>query len=168
MWKKKTVFTVAVVALAGCATAPIGPRVAVMPTPGKPFELFAQEEQTCRRYAEQSIGQPPNDVAAQNFAGSAALGTVIGAAIGALAGGQRGAAVGAATGLVAGSAAGSSQSAYAARDAQRLYDIAYQQCMYSKGNQVPGYAIQRLPPASKIEAAPYPPPPPPQEPATAR
>lgn len=156
MWKNILVIAIVLAALAGCATAPIGPRVAVMPAPGKPFDLFAQEEQTCRRYAEQSVGQPPNDVAAQNFVGSAAVGTVIGAAIGALAGGQRGAAVGAATGLAFGSASGSSESAYAARDAQRLYDIAYQQCMYSKGNQVPGYAIQRFPP------------PPPQEPAVAR
>jgi predicted lipid-binding transport protein (Tim44 family) len=167
MWKKKLVSGMALAALAGCATAPIGPRVAVMPAPGKPFELFAQEDQTCQRYAEQSAGQPPSDVAAQNLAGSAAAGTLIGAVIGALAGGQRGAAVGAATGLVVGSASGSSQGAYAARDAQRLYDVAYQQCMYSKGNQVPGYAIQRFqpppqpPPQPKSEVAPYPPPPPP-------
>jgi hypothetical protein len=41
----------------------------------------------------------------------------------------------------------------ASKEVQRRYDIAYQQCMYSKGNQVPGYAIQKpadpAPPAPK-------------------
>jgi hypothetical protein len=166
MWKKKLAFGMVLVALAGCATVPIGPRVAVMPAPGKPFEVFAMEEQFCRHYAEQSIGVNPNDAAAQNFASSAAVGTVIGAAVGALAGGDRGAATGAGAGLLVGSAAGSNQSAYAARDAQRLYDIAYQQCMYAKGNQIPGYSSQRPQPAPRTEGAPYPPPPPP--PATGR
>ena len=169
MWKNKLVHGFVLAALAGCATAPVGPRVAVMPTPGKPFELFAQEDQICRNYATQSTNLPSNDAAAQNVASNAAVGAVIGAAIGALAGGNsRGAGVGAAAGLLAGSAAGSSKGAYAARDSQRLYDIAYQQCMYSKGNQVPGYSYQRLPSAPRTEAAPYPPPPPPQGPALGR
>jgi len=170
MRNQKIVAALLLGALAGCATAPLGPRVAVMPAPGKPFEIFVQEERTCRQYAEQSVGLPPNDVAAQNFAGGAAIGTVVGAAVGALAGGQRGAGTGAAVGLLAGSAAGSSQGAYSARDAQRLYDIAYQQCMYAKGNQLPGYPIQRLPPAPAPKMdTPYPPPPPPtQAPAGVR
>lgn len=164
MWKNKLGYGMVLVALAGCATAPVGPRVAVMPAPGKPFELFAQEDQTCRYYAAQSANPAGNDVAAQNLAGNAVVGTAIGATIGALAGGNhRGAGVGAAAGLLAGSMAGSSQGAYAARDAQRLYDIAYQQCMYSKGNQVPGYTYQRIQPAPKMEPAPYPPPPPPPQ-----
>ncbi|ERE14894.1 hypothetical protein O166_23265, partial [Pseudogulbenkiania ferrooxidans EGD-HP2] len=37
--------------LAACATLPTGPTVAVMPAPGKPFDVFAQEEQQCRAYA---------------------------------------------------------------------------------------------------------------------
>jgi hypothetical protein len=36
-----------------------------------------------------------------------------------------------------------------AKEVQRRYDIAYQQCMYSKGHQVPGYSIQK-----PVEAAP--------------
>ena len=162
MLKQKIIAALLLGTLAGCATTPIGPHVTVMPAPGKPFELFVQEDRTCRQYAEQSVGINPNDVAAQNFAGSAAVGTVVGAAIGALAGGHRGAGTGAAVGLLAGSAAGSSQSAYSARDAQRLYDMAYQQCMYAKGNQLPGYPIQRLPPAPKMDT-PYPPPPAPNQ-----
>lgn len=160
MRKEILLFGMTLVTLAGCATAPSGPHVAVMPAPGKPFEQFMVEEQICRRYAEQSIGQPANDAAAQSFAGGALLGTVIGAAVGALAGGEKGAAIGAAAGLVVGSAAGSNQSAYAARDAQRLYDIAYQQCMYTKGNQIPGYAVQNVPTAPIMESPAHQPPPP--------
>ena len=61
--------------------------------------------------------------------------------------------VGAAMGTLVGATAGANQSAAVGWNAQRSYDIAYQQCMYSKGNVVPqsryGYAY------------PYPPPPPP-------
>lgn len=136
--------------LAGCATAPSGPRVAVMPAPGKPFEIFVEEDQICRNYAQQSIGQSRNEAATQNFAGAAAVGTAIGAAAGALGGGRDSAGGGAAAGLVAGSMVGAGESANASRDAQRRYDIAYEQCMYAKGNQLPGMPPQRY----------YPPPPP--------
>lgn len=136
--RKIFVYSWLMVVLAGCATAPTGPRVAVMPAPGKPFELFVAEEQTCRNYAQQSIGQSRNDAAAQNFAGAAAVGTAVGAAAGALSGGQGSAGGGAAVGLVAGSMVGAGESANASRDAQRRYDIAYEQCMYAKGNQIPG------------------------------
>jgi uncharacterized protein YcfJ len=141
-----------VLVLAGCATAPSGPRVAVMPAPGKPFEIFVEEDQICRNYAQQSIGQSRNEAATQNFAGAVAAGTAIGAAAGALGGGRDSAGGGAAAGLVAGSMVGAGESANASRDAQRRYDIAYEQCMYAKGNQLPGYVA---PPRSY-----YPPPPP--------
>jgi uncharacterized protein YcfJ len=138
--------------LSGCASAPTGPRVAVMPAPGKPFELFVAEEKTCRDYAEQSIGQSRNDAAAKNFVGAVVVGTAIGAAAGALSGGDHGS--GATTGMLAGSMIGAGESANASGDAQRRYDIAYEQCMYSKGNQIPGYAAPRQ--------TYVPPPPPPQ------
>lgn len=141
------------VALAGCATAPTGPRVAVMPAPGKPFEVFVADDQLCRNYAQQSIGQSRNEAAARNFAGAAAVGTAVGAAAGALSGGgHESAGGGAAAGLVAGSMVGAGQSASATGDAQRRYDIAYEQCMYAKGNQLPGYVAPQRPY--------YPPPPP--------
>ena len=150
------------VLLAGCASLPSGPRVAVMPAPGKPLDLFSMEDRQCRNYADQAIGIAPRDSAAQNMIGSAAVGTAIGAAVGGLAGGNRGAATGAAVGMVAGSASGTNQAAYAGADAQRRYDIAYQQCMYAKGNQLPGSPYggyrQPAPPASPYY---YPPPPPP-------
>ena len=166
---KVFVYSTLAVALAGCATAPVGPRVAVMPAPGKPFELFVTEEQTCRNYAEQSVSQSRNDAATQNFVGAAAVGTVLGAVAGAMSGGHNSAGGGAAAGLVVGSMAGAGQGANASNDAQRRYDISYEQCMYAKGNQIPGYAAPQpshhvppaAPPAPTV-AAPYPPPPPPR------
>jgi hypothetical protein len=140
-------YCLALLVLAGCATnTPMGPRVAVMPAPGKPFEVFAAEDRMCRQYAEQSIGLSPNEVASQNAAATTAAGVAIGTAAGALLGGREGASSGAAAGLIVGSTAGLDQAAYASRDTQWRYDIAYQQCMYAKGNQVPGYRLQQVPP----------------------
>jgi hypothetical protein len=85
--------------LAGCAQLPVGPTIASMPAPGKPFEAFIVD---------------------------AVLGTALGA--------------GAGSGMASGTA----------WTAQRRYDVAYQQCMYAKGNVIPGYY-------------PYPAPPPPPE-----
>lgn len=137
MRKVLAVSTLAV-ALVGCATAPTGPRIAVMPAPGKPFEVFVAEDNLCRSYAAQSTGQSRDQAATQNFAGAAAAGTAIGATAGAMSGGHGSAGGGAATGLVLGSVVGAGQSANASEDAQRRYDIAYAQCMYAKGNQIPG------------------------------
>lgn len=129
--------------LAGCATRPIGPTAQVMPAPGKPFEVFRQDDAECRQFAAQAAGTSSTDAAANNMAGSMALGTVVGATAGALMGGHRGASVGAAGGLLVGTANGAGQSAYAGQDAQQRYNLAYQQCMYAKGNQVPGYGSPR-------------------------
>lgn len=130
--------------LAGCAVnAPAGPRVTVMPPPGKPFEQFAAEEQYCRGYAQQSVGgHTPGEASGQSVAGSAVVGTVIGAAAGSLLGGRHGTATGAGMGLITGTMIGAGQGAHSAADTQRAYDIAYQQCMYAKGNQLP-QAYQR-------------------------
>lgn len=150
--------TVAAV-VAGCASAPLAPRVAVMPAPGKPFEQFVAEERICRQYAEQSVGGSTE--AFENAAvGNAVVGTAVGALAGAAIGGREGAAVGAGSGLIVGTASGSGRAGYIERDAQRRYDIAYQQCMYAKGNQIPGHYVQQ-PPA---RSATYPPPPPPPAP----
>lgn len=149
--RKILICSVVALSVVGCATAPTGPRVAVMPAPGKPFEVFAEEDTICRHYAEQSVGQSANDNSAKSFLGAATLGTVIGATAGALSGGHSGAGSGAAVGLVGGSMIGAGESGGSMRDSQRRYDIAYEQCMYAKGNQIPGYAA---PPR-------YAPPPPP-------
>lgn len=123
--------------VAGCAPMPVGPTVAVMPAPNKPFEVFMQDDQLCRGWAAHSVGQPGNDAAAQQLVGSTVTGAVIGALAGAAIGGHHNAGAGAAAGTLIGGTVGASQSAAVGWNAQRSYDIAYQQCMYSKGNIVP-------------------------------
>jgi predicted lipid-binding transport protein (Tim44 family) len=139
--RQASIGMLALATLAGCATTPVGPTTAVMPAPGKPFEVFAAEESQCRQYAASVTGTTANQASASNMAGSMALGTIVGATAGALVGGHRSAGVGAAGGLALGTMAGANEGEYGRYDAQRRYNIAYQQCMYAKGNQVPGYAM---------------------------
>jgi hypothetical protein len=149
--------------LAACAQIPTGPSVAVMPPPGKPFDLFVADDQLCRNYATQAIGgTSAQQSAAASAVTSAAVGTALGAAVGLAAGGGRGAGTGAAIGAVAGTAVGVGEGDYAGRTVQRRYDIAYQQCMYARGNLLPGQsagAYRSAPPPPPSTAAPPPPPP---------
>jgi uncharacterized protein YcfJ len=159
--------TVALLASA-CATPPMGPRVQVLPGAGKPFDAFQQDQAVCNQYAQQTVGGQAQ--AANNQAvGSAILGTVLGAGLGAAVGGGRGAAIGAAGGAVAGTAVGANGSARSEYGIQRQYDNAYSQCMYSRGNQVPGAYTpppQSYGPPPSYQQPPQsygpPPPPPPQ------
>jgi YmgG-like glycine-zipper protein len=153
------------VLLAGCAAQPLGPSVAVMPAPNKPFELFQQDQALCKQYADGQVGGQAQ--AANNQAlGGAVLGTVLGAGLGAAVGGGRGAGIGAASGAVVGTGIGASSSSNSQYGIQRRYDLAYSQCMYSRGNQVPGYepAYSAPPPPPGNYPPPssgnYPPPPP--------
>ncbi len=159
----------AVSILAGCAVAPQGPRVAVMPTPGKPLDLFAQEDQYCRSYAQQSIG--PDTTAdsadsADRAVGAAIVGTLLGAAVGSAISSRRynNTAAGAVTGLMMGTAIGAGNNAAEGQSAQHRYDIAYQQCMVSKNNQPAQQGYSRHPPrvvyVPQAEPQPYYPPPP--------
>lgn len=130
--------------LPGCAGLPLGPSVPVMPAPGKPFDLFVDEEYLCRRFAEEQVGISPQQAVQQEVTTGAVVGTAIGAAagtaIGAAAGDiGTGAIVGSGMGLMGGSAAGAGSGAASSWAIQRRYDIAYEQCMYAKGNQLPGY-----------------------------
>ena len=154
---------VCLLALTGCVTAPQGPRVAVMPTPGKPLDLFAAEDQYCRSYAQQSLGPDTRNEAA---VGSAVVGTLLGAAVGSAISGRRDhTASGAATGLIMGTMIGAGNSASEGRGAQQRYDIAYEQCMVSKNNQpARRYSRQQSAPAPYPYPYPYPPPPPGQAP----
>jgi len=125
--------------LSGCASPPLGPSVAVMPAPNKPFEVFQQDQAVCQQYAGQQVAGGANQVNSQAF-GTAVVTTILGAGLGAAVGGGYGAAVGAASGAVVGSAMGANNSAYGGYGLQWGYDNAYSQCMYAKGNQVPGYS----------------------------
>lgn len=139
----------AVAVLAGCVTVPVGPAVVVLPGSRKTLEQFNADEIACRNYAQAVIGgpnaaQPANDAAAANAVIGSALGAAAGAIIGSASGqAGAGAAIGAGTGLLFGSAAGSNVSGYSSYQLQRNYDVAYIQCMYARGNQVPGRVVYR-------------------------
>lgn len=150
--------------LAGCATLPSGPRVAVMPGTGKSFDEFRHDDADCRQYARDMTGLSPNEASANSGVQSAVIGTLLGAAAGAAVNGGRGAGVGAGAGLLIGGAAGAGAAQRSAGSAQQSYDISYEQCMYAKGNRVPVAGGMGLdgrgyyaPPAP---AGTYPPPPP--------
>ncbi|MBI3326998.1 MAG: glycine zipper family protein [Nitrospinae bacterium] len=154
--------------LSACATLPTGPSVLVLPGVGKPFDQFQIDDAVCRQFAQQQVGLAPGQVATQQtvtgVAVGAAIGAGVGAAIGAAAGNAgTGAAVGAGSGLLLGTAAGTQGGAVSAQGAQWRYDVVYIQCMYAKGNQVPGVASASqplyVPPPPPGSALPVPPPP---------
>ncbi|HYL49036.1 MAG TPA: YMGG-like glycine zipper-containing protein [Stellaceae bacterium] len=158
--KTTAVSLIALTALSACASHPVGPSVAVMPAPNKPFSVFEEDQAVCKNFADQQVAGAAQG--ANNSAlGAAAIGTVLGAGLGAAIGGGRGAAIGAASGAGAGTLYGTSQSNAANMTIQQRYDIAYQQCMYSRGNQVPGYQQAPSPVSQPPGYAPPPPPPPP-------
>ena len=139
----KNIYFSLLLIIIGCSsTTPSGPKISVMPAPGKPFDQFVLEDNLCRQFAFQSIGNSPKS-ATNSAVGTAVAGTALGTAAGALMGGRSGASVGAGVGLIAGSLSGAGEKGYEKHDVQWSYDNAYAQCMYSKGNQVPGYQIQQ-------------------------
>jgi hypothetical protein len=147
--------------LAGCATLPAGPSVMVLPAPGKPFDQFQADDAHCKWWANQQAGLTPQEAVNQNTASGAVLGTLIGAGLGAAIGAASGnpgigAAIGAGSGLLGGTISGANAGQGYQWEAQRRFDIAYQQCMYAKGNQVSGAGQRRQATYGMI-----PPPPPP-------
>jgi hypothetical protein len=169
-WKRGLMLLLGVVVLGGCATIPTGPSVTVLPGPGKSFEAFQSDDSVCRQWAGQQIGVSPNQATNSTLASGAAIGTLAGAGLGAAIGAASGhpgtgAAVGAASGLIAGTAIASGPAHATRWELQRRYDIAYQQCMSAKGNQIPG-SMQRPrqvysppPPPGFTYGSPVPPPP---------
>ena len=127
-------------ALTACVSAPTGPTIAIMPREGKPFEVFQQEDRVCREFAANSIKDSSN-AALKDAATSAAVAAALGAAAGAVIGGgsHTNIGTGAGVGLLGGAAVGAMNASGKENQAQTQYNIAYQQCMYSKGNQVPSY-----------------------------
>jgi hypothetical protein len=147
--------------LAGCASEPLGPTIAVMPAPGKPFDTFQGDRALCKQFAAGEVGGGAQQ-ANNRQVGTAVVGTLLGAGLGAAIGGGRGAAIGAGAGALGGTAVGAGPSARTQYSLQERYDLAYAQCMYSRGNQVPGYQPAGFPPPPPPGYSPaYPPPPPP-------
>jgi len=160
-FSKTALYAALGLALAGCASTPVGPSIAVMPASGKPFDQFRMDNAECMEFACQQIGVHPSEVAREQVVTGAVAGAALGAASGALIGHghEHQAASMAGAGMIVGSAVGANAGNLSAISLQRRYDIAYQQCMYAKGNQVPGYATPRYAPPPY-----YPPPPPPPRP----
>ncbi|MEI6206465.1 MAG: hypothetical protein WCP20_06765 [Desulfuromonadales bacterium] len=173
------IFSLILLALSACATIPAGPGIMVAPAPGKPFELFKQEDASCRRWAEQQIGFSPQEAISNDTAAGAIAGTALGAGLGALVGSASGhagagALIGGVGGMIVGAASGADSGRVYGREAQHRYDSAYMQCMYANGNQIlgngrgvrRGYRTRVLapPPPMVIQPPlhePIPPPPPP-------
>jgi len=162
---KKIVFLGAAALIAGCATPPpSGPSVMVLPGSSKTFDQFRFDDNECRQYAFAQIGgQAAADAQSNSAAKSAAVGTAVGAAAGALIGGSSGAGAGAGVGLIGGSMVGTGMSESSGYSLQRRYDVGYQQCMYSKGHQIP-MAGRYAPYQQAARHAGPPPPPPPAGP----
>ncbi len=158
-WERGLLLFLMAVLVTGCATMPTGPTVMVLPGQGKPFEVFMADDGLCRQWALQQIGgASPSQTANQNLATGAVVGTVVGAGVGTAIGAATGnagagAAIGAGMGLLDGMSVASGSAYSSEWQLQRRYDIAYEQCMYAKGNQIPG-VVRR-------ETRAYAPPPPP-------
>jgi hypothetical protein len=166
MYRLMTFLLLLVVALLpACATMPTGPSVMVLPGDDKSFDQFRMDDAACRQYANEHIGGTAAQEASQQSAvKSAVVGTALGAAAGAAIGSASGnmgagAAIGAGSGLLLGSAMGSGYASESYYEAQRRYDNAYLQCMYAKGNQIPGYRRSRSTSSAPSGRSSYPPPP---------
>ncbi|HEY4163564.1 MAG TPA: YMGG-like glycine zipper-containing protein, partial [Dongiaceae bacterium] len=126
--------------LSACISeAPTGPSMPAMPGQGKTLAQFQQDDATCRQFADSRTGISPGAAANQSAVGSAVVGTLVGAAAGALIGTAfgnpaAGAAIGGGAGLLTGTSAGMDNAAISAGGVQQSYDVAYQQCMTTNGN----------------------------------
>jgi hypothetical protein len=138
-----TIPAIALLALGGCQpTVPTGPTIAVMPGPHKSLAQFQNDDAVCRNFAQnQSYAPPqgglssPTGTAAATTVGGATAGALLGAAAG---NAGMGAAIGAGAGLIGGSAWGAHKANQQSQSMQQSYNIAYAQCMQTKGNSVPG------------------------------
>ena len=139
MFKRMLVPLTVPMLLAACATQPLGPTARVMPAPGKPFEVFAQDQALCKQFAE---SETDGGAILSNVTqlGTAAVSTALGAGLGAAIRGGRGAQVGAAMGAIPGAGLAARGSARDQASLQGRYDLAYTQCMFARGNQVGGTA----------------------------
>lgn len=165
----KVSLTAVILVVTGCASMPNGPSVMVLPGTGKSFDQFRNDDAICQQFASFQVGgTTPNQASISSGATSAVVGTALGAAAGAAIGGGSGAAVGAGTGLVGGSIVGTSAASGSMYEVQQRFDVAYIQCMYAKGHQVPvsgqfsgANSQQPVPTSSNIPPPPSGTPPPP-------
>lgn len=129
MNKKWLAMLVAGVALSGCVPETFNPTLSVMPGPGKSLDLFAADQSACQQFAAGQIAGARQQ-ANQNIANNVLL-----------------------TNPPDPLATAQAESATATAALQQQYDAAYGQCMYAKGNQVPGYEVeQRAPVRRRVRA----------------
>lgn len=57
--------------LSGCAPAPLGPSIMVLPGPGKTLEQFQADEMFCQQWAGRQLGGPAGGSTAGQASGSA-------------------------------------------------------------------------------------------------
>jgi hypothetical protein len=160
--------------LSACASVPTGPSVMVLPGSTKTFEQFQFDDAACRQWAAQQTGATTSQASTNSAVSGATVGTVVGAAAGAAIGAAAGnpaagAAIGAGTGLLGGTAVGASHAHGAYYSVQQRYNMAFMQCMYAKGHQIPvargsvapGYSrsTPSSPPATPPRPSNIPPPP---------
>lgn len=100
--------------LAGCTTFATAPSVMVLPGTGRSVEQFQADDALCRQWTLQQTGASPGTASTESTTNGAAIGTAV----------------------PAGDGAGGRPSV----QRQRSYDMAYMQCMYAKGNQIPVHA----------------------------
>ena len=157
------ILAIVILAATGCASLPTGPSVMVLPGTGLSFEQFRNDDAICQQYASFQVGGTTvNQAGINSGVTSAAVGTALGAAAGAAIGGGSGAAIGAGSGLVAGSLVGTGIASNSMYGVQQRFDVAYIQCMYAKGHQVPvsgQFSGSSAPQAAKASGN-IPPPPP--------
>ena len=157
-------------ALGACASVPSGPSVMVLPGSTKTFEQFQFDDATCRQWASEQSGATTSQSSTHTTATGAVVGTAVGAAAGAAIGAAAGnpaagAAVGGGVGLLGGSAVGAGQAEGAYHSLQQRYNMAFMQCMYAKGNQIPVARGSVVPGYSSSSTSPPPPPAAPPRPA---
>jgi outer membrane lipoprotein SlyB len=128
------------VSLGACVTPPTASTIPVAPGPNKTFEAFASEQSFCQQYATaQTV--PQAQAATNQAVGTAILTAALGAALGGAIGGGHAAGIGAASGAAFGTVAGAGGSGFAQMSLQQQFDVMYGQCMYSYGDQVPGFSL---------------------------
>jgi hypothetical protein len=103
------------------------------------MQQFSQDDEFCQDYAAGKVQGHVNR-ANDDAVRRGLIGTIIGAAVGGAVGTTRGAVVGGTAGAAIGSSSGQGYDQYGV---QREYDLAYAQCMASRGNDVPGWYEHR-------------------------
>ncbi len=140
MWTWMSIAATAqIIVLAGCVPAVMAPSVAATPGPGKMPTDLASDTTACAAQANQQMA-PAIQAANNQVAGTVLLNAVIGGGGSAAAGASNSEV--AANSVANGATAGAANAQAAAATLQQQYDVAYSQCMYARGDNVPPYYMQ--------------------------